>query len=40
MLEEARFDPRSVGTVLAGEVRLEGDHAAAHLQMFPQVRRP
>lgn len=31
VLEEARLDPRSVGAVLAGEVRLEGDHAAAHL---------
>lgn len=40
MLEEARLDSRSVGAVLAGEVRLEGDHAAAHLQVFPQVRRP
>ena len=37
VLEEARFDPRSIGAVLAGKVRLEGDHAAAHLEMFPQV---
>jgi len=40
MLEEACFNPGSIGTVLAGEVCFEGNHAAAHLQMFPQVRRP
>lgn len=40
VLEERCLDPRSVRAILAGEVCLKCNHPTAHLQMFPQIRRP
>ena len=40
MLDEAGLDARAIGAVLAGEVSLAGDHAAAHLEVLAQIRRP